>query len=419
MSYTVLSPWARRKIEGTKPLNKRIENLNGKTVGLLSLFKEYDPYFMRIVGKELFKAYPLACFTEYVYKVDQMDIEEDYVNYQSFKEWVDSVDIVVGMGADAGSCSIYAGYIFAVCEKLGKPTVMWVCDVYSSAANCGLAAKGYSNLRKVYYETGFGTVPPGVDIETYTEQVYGDEIRALMQECIAAMTAPLTAEEINPVQLTDYADASIAGEYDELNRLFYKNGWTNGTPIVPPTEEAVAEMCRGTDLPRDYVVACLPPMMGEATVEKIAVNAVMAGCHPVHMPIIIAIVRALSDPKLLKPFTSCPTPFPMLNLECQTCSTAAFAPLFVISGPITKSLGMYFNKNYLSPYDVTKSSIPRAYSYIILNIAGVRTKTEDMSFMGHESRFGVCIAENTEESPWPGLAFDFGYDKDDSCVVVN
>lgn len=83
-----------------------------------------------------------------------------------------------------------------------------------------------------------------------------------------------------PAPVEDFSHKSFTGTLDELNDLFYAHGWTNGTPITPPTEEAVAEMCRGTDLPRDHVVATLPPMNGKATVEKIAVNGVMAGCTP-------------------------------------------------------------------------------------------------------------------------------------------
>jgi len=93
-----------------------------------------------------------------------------------------------------------------------------------------------------------------------------------------------------------------------------------GLPIMPPTEEAVKEMLKGTDLPADHVVARIPPMMGKATVEKIAINGVMAGCLPTYMPVLIAAVQALVDPRMW--------------IEAYTCSVASWAPMLMINGPI-------------------------------------------------------------------------------------
>ena len=113
---------------------------------------------------------------------------------------------------------------------------------------------------------------------------------------IEALTKPLTEDEKSP-KPRDAKPSRIAfqGNYEAVNRFFYRNGWGDGLPIVPPTEEAVAEMMTGSDLPRDHVVAKVIPRLGKATVEKIAINAVMAGALPTHMPVLIAIVEALSD----------------------------------------------------------------------------------------------------------------------------
>jgi hypothetical protein len=107
-----------------------------------------------------------------------------------------------------------------------------------------------------------------------------------------ALTKPLTEQESSPQWSSETPDRiAHTGNYEDVNRFFYRNGWTDGLPIVPPTEEAVAEMMTGTDLPADHVVATVIPRHGKATIEKIAINAVMAGALPTHMPVIIAAVE--------------------------------------------------------------------------------------------------------------------------------
>jgi hypothetical protein len=192
---------------------------------------------------------------------------------------------------------------------------------------------------------------------------------------------------------------------DGIHDLFYRKGWTTGLPIVPPTEEAVREMLRGTDLPPDTVVAELPPMMGQATVEKIAVNAVMAGCLPTHMPILIAAVKAISQP--------------IIRLEGWTCSVASWCPIIVVSGKVAEDIGMNNRATALSQYNKASATIARAYSYIIMNIAGVRGGEEDLSETGHEARMGICICDSiAEDNPWKPLHVDFGLEESDSAVTM-
>ena len=107
---------------------------------------------------------------------------------------------------------------------------------------------------------------------------------------------------------------------------FYNKGMAYGFPIIPPTEEAVGRMLEGSDLPPDHVVAKMPPMNGNATIEKIAVNAVMAGCLPTHMPVLIAAVEAMVDPHMW--------------FEAYTTSVANWAPMMMVNGPIRDDIGI-------------------------------------------------------------------------------
>jgi hypothetical protein len=116
--------------------------------------------------------------------------------------------------------------------------------------------------------------------EPFLARVVRPEVQRVIGQIIDGLTASLTEEEARPVKAKDYSRDFFTGTVSEVTDHFYKMGWTTGLPVIPPTREAVDEMLKGTDLPPDYVVGRIPPMNGLATVEKIAVNAVMAGCLP-------------------------------------------------------------------------------------------------------------------------------------------
>lgn len=417
--YTVLSPWAERRVAKPQPLNPRPERLDHAKIGILGLFKEYHRPLTEAVAGMFSRRFPEASVSTFIYTIDQTDPEEDPANWPAILAFIQSVDVIVEIGADAGSCSMFAGYIAGTCEKYGTPTGLFVTEGFEQLARCGCGAKGYAMLRQVSQPLGMAHIPVGVSAADHIRRVYVPVFEEHMDEMIDALTRPLSGEELAPEDLAGTLDKdTFTGTLEELSDRFYQYGWTNGTPIVPPTREAVDKMLRGTDLPPDHVLGYLPPMMGKCTVEKVAVNAVMAGCLPTHMPILLAIVKMLTDPATLKPFYTCANGYPKLNLECMTASTLGFAPLFVLSGSITKQIGMQIDGNYMSPYDRVKSTVPKAYSYLIMNIAGVRGHVEDGSNTGHESRMGVMVAENIDESPWPSLAADFGYGDGENAVAL-
>jgi hypothetical protein len=404
--YTVLSPWAATDNHEKYPINPRLDTLEGKTIGLYASFKEYHPFFMQEVERQLAAVYPTAKFSHYTYIVDTQEIDQDPENFPIFKKWLEGVDCVIGVGADMGSCALYMGYIFAQIERLGKPACLLSKYQYVPSASKGASARSYPGVRLVTYD-GPGFVPNGVDCNAWTIQEYRQKIADMLPKMVEALTSPLTEEELHPVSPKDYSGETFTGTLDELNDLFYAHGFTNGTPIVPPTEEAVAEMCRGTDLPRDQVVATLAPLNGKATVEKIAINGVMAGCTPTMMPILIAIAQGMGDHDVIK-------------LEGWTCSNAGWLPTIVISGPIRKAIGINCGRNLLSAYTKPQACISRAMAYMIMNISGVRMQQEDMSGPGSDSRFGLCIAEDEEGLPegWKSLPSDLGLEDGDSAVTL-
>ncbi len=400
--YTVLSPFAKSNYLKKNPISPRLDSIEGKTIGLFAAFKEYHPYVTQELERQLAARYPDLRFSQYVYKLDTTELRLDKQNYEGFKQWLAGVDAVIGVGADFGSCALFMGYNHAEMEHLGKPVVVLSKDLYESSARRGASSRGYPGLRVLPYD-GPNAVPVGVNCEEWTRSIYGPILADMLDDIVNALTAPLSGEEKDPTPVRDWSEETYTGTLEEINDRFYAQGWTTGAPIVPPTEEAVEEMLRGTDLPRDYVVAELPPMRGQATVEKIAINAVMAGCLPIYMPLLIALVEAMVDP--------------ITKLEGWTCSMAPWAPAFIVNGPIRKIIGIATGKNFASPYTKPSVCIPRAYSYILMNIAGVRAK-EDMGGPGNPDNFGFTLSENEEESPWPPLQTDFGFAPEDNTLTL-
>lgn len=191
---------------------------------------------------------------------------------------------------------------------------------------------------------------------------------------------------------------------EEANQLAYERGWTDGLPIVPPTEARVLRMLERTSRRPEEVVATLPPKNGAATVEKIAISAVMAGCLPAYLPVLIAVVEAIADPQF--------------NLHGIQATTNPVGPLTIINGPIRKELGMNSGRNAMGPGNRANASIGRAVRLIMLNIGGGVPEVVDKASQGYPGKYVFCIAEEEETSPWEPLHVERGFKREDSTVTM-
>ena len=404
MKYTVLSPWAEVDQSALYGLSPRLPDLNGKTIGMFGDFMKIATYMLQVVEKHVKKQYPEAKFSYYEYKTETTDIAKDEAALATFRLWLQSVDCVMVFYGAVPSSSLFLGYNAAFMEKCGKPAVMAVVPRTFSAGQRGVKARCVPGLRIVPFQPEVLDIFGRSDLEQ-TEKNMGAGTAQFVQELVEGLTAPLTEEEKNPSP----ADQSLAtrtfeGTPDQISDLFYSYGRTNGTPVKMPTREAVDEMMRGTDYPADYVVAKIPPMMGLATVEKIAVNAVMAGCLPTYLPVLIAAVKGAMDPKIY--------------LEGWCCSQSTWGPVLTLSGKAAEDIGFNTADHALTPAFRANTTIARAFGYIMMNIGGVRPGVEDLSEMGHEFREGFAMGDSLQNNPWGPVHEDFGFDKDDSCVTM-
>jgi len=282
-------------------------------------------------------------------------------------------------------------------EGMNKPTAMLFYEFFANDAQSAMINKGMPGVR---------VVPEPIVSECTVMEEIEAGVDGVMDDVVAALTRPLTAEEKSPKPKKVEKPSRIIfkGNLQEVNRFFYQRGWADGLPVVPPTEEAVAEMLTGTDLPPDHLVAELEPRRGKATVEKIAINAVMAGALPTYMPVLIAGVKALKSGSP--------------NTIMMAASTGSFAPVWIVNGPIRHDLHINSSSGTLSPGDIANATIGRAMGLITKNVRGVRKGMEDMGILGHPGKYTMVIGENEEANPWEPLHVERGFKKEDSTISL-
>src|SRR5437588_1028857 len=195
----------------------------------------------------------------------------------------------------------------------------------------------------------------------------------------------------------------IADAEDEMDALFDR-GWTDGLPVVPPTEERVLRMLEGTRRAPDEVVATVPPDLVEVTVEKVAINAVMAGCRPEYLPVVLAAVEA-----------TCNNEF---NIHGVLATTMPVGPVLIVNGPIRRAIGMNSGVNVLGPGNRANATIGRALQLVVRNVGGGRPGEVDRATMGNPGKYTFCFAEDEEGSPWEPLAVERGLRPGASAVTL-
>ncbi len=195
----------------------------------------------------------------------------------------------------------------------------------------------------------------------------------------------------------------LASLEDDMEACF-ERGWTDGLPVVPPTEARVLRMLGGTKQTPSKVVGIIPPNNVECTVEKVAINAVMAGCKPEYMPAVLATVEA-----------ACIDAFCMHGILATTYFSG---PVIIVNGPVAKAIGMNSGGNALGQGNRANASIGRALQLIIRNVGGGIPGGVDRAVLGTPGKYTFCFAEREEDSPWESLAVERGFAPDASTVTL-
>ena len=194
--------------------------------------------------------------------------------------------------------------------------------------------------------------------------------------------------------------AELEDEYE----LAWERGWSDGLPIVPPTEERVLRMLAGTSRAPDEILGIIPPDRVPCTVEKAAINAVMAGCRPAYLPVVLAAVEA-----------ACLDAFCMHGLLATTYFSG---PIVIVNGPVVDKIGMNWGTNALGQGNRANSTIGRALQLVIRNVGGGRPGGVDRAALGQPGKVGFCFPERERGSCWESLAVERGFSADESTVTL-
>ncbi|MCC5856704.1 MAG: thioredoxin family protein [Ectothiorhodospiraceae bacterium] len=193
------------------------------------------------------------------------------------------------------------------------------------------------------------------------------------------------------------------GDAEDVMEACYERGWTDGLPVVPPTRERVLRMLQGTHRAPSENLGEVPPDLAPCTVEKVAINAVMAGCKPEYLPVVIAAVEAA----LTEEF----------GMHGLLCTTMFAGPMVIVNGPITRAIGMNSGVNALGQGNRANATIGRALQLVIRNVGGGRPGEIDRATLGNPGKYTFCFAE-AEDSDWGSLSVERGFPPEASTVTL-
>jgi hypothetical protein len=241
-----------------------------------------------------------------------------------------------------------------------------------------------------------GRAAPDADLSDYPEMRPGCGSKSVEPGVADRLAAEA---EGNPLR----ARRIEIAEQDDPFEFMFDQGLTDGLPVVPPTRERVLRMLRGTRRDAQEVIATVPPNMAPATIEKIAVNAVMAGCKPEYMPVVIAAIEAI-----------CTDTF---NIHGIMATTWGATPVMVVNGPIRHRIGMNMGLGALGSGNRANATIGRAVKLVLHNVGGARPGGTERSTLASPGKFTMCFAEHEERSCWEPLHVELGFDAQESVVT--
>ena len=294
----------------------------------------------------------------------------------------------------------------AFIDSLGKPGVMLDTLPFLSDSQAAAQAVGLPDLPVVALSVPTTAGKPEAELESVARQAQQPLIDALTKAPAKVAVSQAEQKEPKRAAILEFKGKNLDEATENMEKFFLANKMSDGLPLVPPTVERVNAMIQASGLPPAQAIGVLDPRKGMATVERLAINAVMAGCRPAYMPLLVAVAQAMADPNY--------------DMHGTMVTTGLNAPLIIVSGPIIKELNLNFSYSTMGPGWKSNSSIGRASRLFIINIAQAWPGVNDMKDVGNPAKFGVVMAENEAQTPqgWGTFRERQGFPKDVSTVSL-
>lgn len=393
-TYTVLSPVPESAVEPIKPA-ARLKSLDGKTIALVGgsfMANVTHPELKRLILTE----YPKAK----IYLLSEIGSAGPYPRpgvvrrekdefQRKLKEF--KIDAVISGNGGCGLCTPKETGSCIAAEVLGIPSVMIAAPGFVKQAKSAAASAGLSELCVAEYPGAFAS-HTREELLANTRKVLWPQVKAgLMGGACSRATAD-AQERVPP---------ALSGTLAEIQQVFLDSGWTDGLPVVPPTEKAVAEFLRFTDFKPDHSLGAIPPAQRNVTVRHVAVNGVMAGCPPEFMPILLAFVEAMKDG----------------DFRRTLASTHAWTPYCWLNGPVARQLGFDCGQGEIN--EAKNAQLGRFINLALLNLGGYRVKENRMGTFGYLMPW--CLVEDEAAAlkvGWKPYQMQRGYSVDDSTLTA-
>jgi hypothetical protein len=386
------------------PPADRPETLDGAVVALYWNGKQNGMHALSRAKERLTQMFKRVSFVDVI---GEMGGTNRYLSPDQLEMLARDVNAVVATTADCGSCCSWLMRDLCELERRGVPAVGFTASIFAEDALFSTKTFGVPEACPII-------VPECFSNKTAAEiHQMVDDAMPIVVECLTKPRKILEAlPQFERIVLESAPNIVFHGEdlldaFDAMQSQFVRNGWSDGLPLVPPTQRKVDAMIDASGRDGDAVIGLFAPGFGVGTVRKIAANAVMAGCKPETMPVILAMMDCILEPSI--------------GLRTWAMSTGPQAPVVLVSGPIAEEIGMNSGVCALGPGSVSQVnvSIGRALRLIMMNVGLSYPGISDMDTIGTPMKFSCCVAENEAKTPWDPWRVQQGYSRADSTVTVN
>ena len=408
-TLSVVSPVPETAIEPMAAA-PRLKSLNGKTIALVG-----GSFMANVTHPELKRLFLAEFPTAKVYLLSEIGsagpwprpgvVRREKDEFQrKLKEF--KVDAVVSGNGGCGLCTPKETGSCIAAEALGIPSVMIAAPGFVKQARNTAASAGLSGLRVAEYPGAFASHTREQLLEN-TRKVLWPQVKAGLvgnEECEMENVEFETAKDLRPPatgRRPSTVEWQISGTFAEIQRIFLNSGWTDGLPIIPPTDAAVAEFLKFTDMPPDHSLGAIPPAQRNVTIRHVAANGVMAGCPPEFMPLLVAFVEAMKVGDFRRPLAS----------------THAWTPYCWLNGPVARQLGFDCGQGEIS--EPKNAVLGRFLNLAMLNLGGYRVKENRMGTFGYLMPW--CLVEDEAAAlkiGWKPWHEQQGYSRDDSTLTA-
>lgn len=405
---TIVNPVAESQVDLDPSLRHspapRPADLAGKTVALYWNGKQNGPAALTAVKRLLSERYADIAFIDVV---GELGGTNRYLSPAQLDMLAKDADAAICTTADCGSCTSWLMRDLCELERRGVPAVGYTAAIFDEDSRFSTKTFGVPEAVPVIVPHCFSN-----KTEEEVAAMVADAFEAVLEGLTVDRKIQETMPEFERIVRDSAPDllfrgADLMDAFDDMQARFIGNGWSDGLPLIPPTHAKVEAMIAASGRDGNDVVGLFEPGFGVGTVRKIAANAVMAGCRPEAMPVVMAMMDCVLDPSI--------------GLRTWAMSTGPQAPVVLVSGAIAEEIGMNNGICALGPGSISQVNIAigRTLRLVMMNVGLSYPGISDMDTIGTPMKFSACVAENEERTPWDSWREQQGFTKSESTVTVN